>query len=436
MAYIYKYIPSSLELAGKNPKTQYTELFQQTLTNQFYNGSDWWTIQEESANGSEIYKDIDVRITHLINAETGLKMGDDWKTVLFKEIDHSIELGKRYIFDNNTWLTINTEFIKNLTGTCTIRRCNNTLRWIDEATGAYYEEPCCIEYLVKEPRDYATGGSPFITPGGFLHIEMQFNDRSNKIKQNQRFLFGNPGHWSCYKVVGTGINDFRNNQTYSNDSAKILVLDLVANFVNDELDDIVNGIADVYTNNYTVTLNKTSVSGKVGDTVQLIANTTYNGDTTSRTMTWESSNDLIATVSASGGVNLIKVGNCVITTAIKDNPTSASCEIIVTTSGSSYTDTQVIISPTTNYILESASAIYSVYLYENGAKLANTFTITCNPNTVPSANYTFSQTDGNHFSIINKLRDLNSYLTITCISGINTKTINISLRGGWLNDNI
>jgi hypothetical protein len=182
--YQYKYIPSANSLSkgsAGSPKDQYIDLFQKTLEDQFYNSSDWWNIQEETALGSDVYENVDVRITHVINAETGLKLGDDWKTILFKSIDHPIELGKHYIFDNSTWLTVNTELYKNLTGTCTVRRCNNTLRWIEESTGVYYEEPCCIEYMVKEPRDYATAGSPFITPGGFLHIEMQFNTRSNLI---------------------------------------------------------------------------------------------------------------------------------------------------------------------------------------------------------------------------------------------------------------
>ena len=67
-------------------------------------------------------------------------------------------------------------------------------------------------------------------------------------------MFGNPGHWTCYKVLGTGINDFRNTSTYDPSSARILTIDLIANFVNDALDDIVNGIADAYNNNYTLNL--------------------------------------------------------------------------------------------------------------------------------------------------------------------------------------
>jgi hypothetical protein len=185
MGYTYRFIPAAIAIRGQKdtrPKNEYIDLFQETLNEQFYNASDWWTIEEETQAGSQVYADIDVRIAHVINAETGLKLGDDWKTLLFKDIEHPIELGRQYIFDNNTWVTINSEIIKNLSGTCTIRRCNNTLRWIDEATGATYEEPCAIDYLVKEPRDYFTQGSPLTTPGGFLHIEMQLNDRSTLIR--------------------------------------------------------------------------------------------------------------------------------------------------------------------------------------------------------------------------------------------------------------
>ena len=300
MPYTYKYVPAGLLITGKRgktPKDDYIELFQQTLNNQFYNSSDWWTIQEETYVGSKEYVDLDVRINHVINTETGLDLGDDWKGLLFKDVNHPIDLGKHYLFDNNTWITVNTEFYKNLTGTCTIRRCNNMLRWIDEPTGVYYEEPCTIKYELKEPRDYSTGGSPFETPGGFMHMWTQFNENTNKIRQNQRFLFGNPEHWTCYKV-----------------------------------DDIVNGIASVNTNVYTLTLNRATAEGKVGDTIQLIPSITYNGDTTMRKVLWETSSFGVATVNDTGLVTLVRNGTCTITATIEGNPVHAACTITVTAS--------------------------------------------------------------------------------------------------------
>ena len=425
----YKHIIASMGISGQTPKEQYTNLFQETLNQQFYNAQNWYTIEEETSLGSKTYKAIDVRVAHLINAETGLKLGDDWKTLLFKEIDHNIEIGKLYSFDNNVWLTINTESLKNLTGTCAIKRCNNTMRWIDEATGFYYEEPCSLEYLVKEPRDYATAGSPFITPGGFINARVQFNERTNKIKQNQRFMFGNSGHWICYKVVGTGINAFNNLETYNNMSAGVMVFDMIANYVNEELDDIINGIADVYTNVYTLSLSSSTVEGSVNSTFQLSTNVTYNSETTTRPITWSSSNELVATVSSTGLVTMKKIGTCVITANITGNPISDTCGITVSASPS--VNANVVISPSVNFVYEGIKKSYSVFLYEDGVVQADTFTITCNPNTITSEYYTFTVVDGNHFTIENLKKELTSYLTITCVSGTNTKTMDIKLKGGW-----
>lgn len=435
--YTYKHIPSSIYAGakkGNDPKQQYIDLFQQTLNEQFYNSSSWWTIQEETGIGTEKYANMDVRINHVINAETGLKLGDDWKTVLFPDLNHQLDLGLRYIFDNNTWIVINTEVIKNIAATCTIRRCNNTLRWIDESTGVYYEEPCAIEYLVKEPRDYITQGSPFPTPGGFLHIIVQLNERSGKINENQRFLFGNPEHWTCYKVTGTGINDFTNVTTYDNTSAHILTLDLIANFLNEELDDIINGICDVRTNVYHVTLNSGSISGSPTGTIQLNANVIYNGDSVTRAIEWKSSNPAVASVSGSSGSTLVAFnanGNCTITASVYGNPASDTCW--VTVSASPTMNNNILINPNTNYILEGTNRTYSVYLYENNIKSSGSFVITCSGSNVPSTSYIFTQTDGNHFKVTNILKDLTSHLTVQCTTGsvVAPKMFDIFLRGAW-----
>lgn len=422
---------------GNSPKDQYIDLFQHTLDEQFYNASNWWTVSEETALGSQVYTDVDVRIAHLINAETGLKMGDDWKTILFKDITHPVELGKQYVFDNSTWLTINTEILKNLTATATIRRCNNTLRWIDEPTGAYYEEPCAIEYMVKEARNYATQGSPFITPGGFLKIYVQLNERTGKINENQRYLFGNAEHWTCYKVIGTGLNDFRNDVTFDNTSGKVLVIDLIADFINEELDDIVNGICDVQTNVYNLTLSASAISGSPLGSHRLYASVLYNGKTVDRPIEWTTSSSAVATVSGSSLMGTVLftagsvTGSAVITANIKNNTTSASC--LVTTSASPTANKEIQISPDKNYVLEGKTETYAVYLYSNGVQQADTFTFSCNGSSVPSANYTFTQVDGNHFSVKNILRDVSSYLIISCVcaSGSITRTYNINLQGAW-----
>jgi len=432
----YQYTRASIRAGaqkGTVPKSDYVDLFQHTLDEQFYNASNWWTIQEETEIGSREYRPIDVRIAHVINAETGLKLGDDWKTLFFKSTETPPMLGRIYVFDDNVWLTTNIETEKNLTATCTIRRCNNTLRWLDEETGHFYEEPCAIEYLVKEPRDYATQGSPFKTPGGFLHIEAQFNTRTNLISENQRFLFGNPRHWTGYRVIGTGINDFRNTKTYEWREAKVITIDMIADFVNDELDDVINGIANAGVNLYTVDITETNINGAPGDMIDLHASVTYNGHSAIRNIIWNSSDRSIASVDSAGKVTFLSVGECTITANIEGNPTADTCSVIVTETP--LINNEIRLSPDKNYVLEGATQEFSVYLYNNNILQADKFTITCNPNGISPDNFVFTGGSSiNSFTVQNKIRDLNSKLTITCVCETEaiSKDIDVYLRGAWL----
>jgi hypothetical protein len=429
----YEYTKAGNLINSKTPQDNYIDLFQETLNNQFDNASNVWTIQEEYPDYSKSYTNTQVRISHVINAETGLKLGDDWKTLYFKDLNHPIQVGKLYYFDENVWITINTEIIKNLGATATIKRCNNVLKWIDAKTGAMYEEPCSLEYLVKEPRDYTNSGAAMIVPGGFVNIRAQFNERTNIIRANQRFMFGNAENkadsWVCFRILATGKNTFMNLKTYDNMSTGVIVLDAIANYVNDETDDIVNGIADLYSNQYEVLLNKTSISAEVGTTYQLTSEVRQEGETITRDVEWVSSNIKIATVSNAGLVTMVSSGTVGITAKIVDNPTSALCTVTITENPTTITD--ILISPNKNYVLESDNRTYEVYLYKNNTKQADTFTITCNPNTIPLTSFTFEQIDGNSFKITNTLKNLESYLTITFVSGTNEKTMNIYLRGAW-----
>jgi hypothetical protein len=105
--------------------------------------------------------------------------------------------------------------------------------------------------------------------------------------------------------------------------------------------------------------------------------------------------------------------------------------MLLVVSGSPAINNSIMITPDKNYVLEGSTQLYAVYLYRNDVIQADTFTIVCNGNAVPATSYSFLQTDGNHFSVLNNLRDLNSYLTIQATSGSNIKTFDIMLRGAW-----
>lgn len=240
----FKYYPIS-----PNPPSSASyvlvEQFQALLTSQFSVATDVFDISEETTFASGSYVSLTARIVGAVDPLTQEKLGDDWKRILFSDINHSVSVGMKYYFNNCTWIVINCENIKSLTASVTVRRCNNVLRWVDPTSGSLMEEPCSIDYSYKNPKD-ATSTNAFITPGAYIRIYSQLNNKTKLIKDNQRFLFGNTGNWNCLRVFGGGALNFQNLTTTNNDSAQLLTLEVGTAFVNSDTDDIVNGIADRY----------------------------------------------------------------------------------------------------------------------------------------------------------------------------------------------
>ena len=77
-----------------------------------------------------------------------------------------------------------------------------------------------------------------------------------------------------------------------------------------------------------VTLDQTSASLKVGETVSLTA-TVKPDDATDKSVTWSSSNTSVATVSSSGIVTAIKAGSATITVNTNDGGKTATCSLTV-----------------------------------------------------------------------------------------------------------
>ena len=429
----YKFLNASLSTMDVNPnldqlKDSYVNYFQEVLNQEFENASDVWTIQEEIPFSSKLFQDVQVRLmSHVINNDSGDKIGDDYKKILFKDINHATGIGFMYFFDDNYYITINTDKTRQLAASSIIKRCNNTLRWMD-TQGGYHTVPCSIDYLIKQNRDYSTAGTSLVMPAATIQVHCQMNDESNLIRPNQRFLFGNPGNWNAYKILGGGVNNFNLLKTSDNTSTGIIRLTLDANYVNNETDDLVNGICDAFQLIYNINLSDHVLSGSIGGSRILIPELTKNGETASGSFVWVSSNPSVATVDINGNVTFISNGNCSIKCSLLNNVlVYDSCSVSV--SATPVTDYQVILSPDINYILQGDTQVFNVKLYLNGVAQLDTFTFTVNPNTIPSLNYVFSTIDGNNFSIKNIKKFVGDTLTVTCTSGLNSTQENITLKG-------
>lgn len=242
----YKYLDVGTPGYPPTPKQQWRSGFQALLTDQFANSSSYQQIYEETLFGTGDFFEVDVRVNRAINSSNGEKLGDDFKQILFVDLDHATGIGYKYYFENNYWITTFSEIIMSLGATCLVRRCNTRLRWIG-TDGVYYEEPCAIEYKISRPRDSIGTENP-VLPQGFVDVYAQLNDKTRGIRSNQRFLFGPKENRICLKVFGTGIQNALNQQTLDDSSSKLATFSMGGNYVNKDTDDLENGIADRYLN--------------------------------------------------------------------------------------------------------------------------------------------------------------------------------------------
>jgi hypothetical protein len=426
MPYTYTQIQSSLI---KPPKETYIEDFKERLESGFENSSDWFTIQEETSLGSEEYQDVDARINYVIAAETGEKMSDDFKMLWFKDTSHVVKLGTMFYFDNNYWLCINTEKIKSLTTAVTVKRCNNTLRWMDE-NGGIYNVPCTMaDPLVRENRDYATTGSAVVNVSGVIEVMVQFNNKTNKVKANQRFLFGNPDNWYCYKIFGAGVNNINLMNTEDLYSSGIIRYSMGGWQLNEDTDDLINGICDVNQNTYVLEVTPTALELNVGEQINITYSILHNGKYELGDVEWSSSNTGIIEVTG-GLVNPKQLGFATIIVKLKNNE-SVFTEIPVNVVREPNTNWEIRVSPKGNFVLEGTVSIFETHLYLNNSQSTNVFTYSIVVGNIPTENYVFTVIDGNKFSIENIEKCLSEYLIIRCVTSTYQKDIQILLRGGW-----
>ena len=256
----YKYYTSGSPTTFSSASQTWIDNFDANLNWQWDNASDLFWITEESSFASGSYVDVQVRINHGINSYTGAKLGDDWKLLLFKDRNHNVDIGLKYQFSDSVWLTINTEKLKNLACSVLTRRCNNVLRWMSSSGSEIYSEPCAIEYEIAGTDDNITSDN-IITPNGLIKVYTQQNSKTNTITENQRFLFGSPKNWVCFRVQGGGIRNFLNQKTVDNTSSQLLMLKMDTNYTNNDTDDLINGIADFY--KYTSSGSSTQVNNIV-----------------------------------------------------------------------------------------------------------------------------------------------------------------------------
>lgn len=398
--------------------------FQSLLNDQFRNSPTFQIVGEEVVFGSGSFVDVEVRVTKALSTTTGERLGDDFKNILYKDLNHAVGIGWMYYFDKNFWIVTFSEIIKNFGASAMVRRCNNVLRWVDE-NGAIFRQPCAIEYKISRPRDSI--GRDLVIPQGYIDVYTQLNERTKHICGNQRFLFGSPSNRIAYKVFGDGVRSFLNQETLDDDSGRLLLLSMGGNYVNESSDNLVLGIADYYQNQYTLSLSPTTISGSAGNIYKIVPTLTSNGTQVTKPLNFISSSSCVTTT-GSGLITLVSNGSAIIRGYMVDNTSaSASVNVVVSASPLGY---EIRISPTPSQILEGDTEFYSCYLYDGGIIQSDPFTFSSG-SIVPSNHYSLVATSVNSFSVKNIERYLTEPLTVICTSGSYIKSIKVDLLGAW-----
>lgn len=232
----YDGLKSVVMLNDQYQKDQTQEVFEynQALFNeQFELLGNVYTIEEELVRGTQIFTPIRASVNTIRSLNSKTDIVDDYRSLLFKNLKYDAWLGKRYRFANNIWITVNINSINTVANHSVVQRCNNVLRWIDN-DGYLYEEPCIINSNIS--RTTTEQGTHIEVIDGELNVILQYNDITNKIGINQKFVIG--GQTYIVKMIDKG----RRMATFDENSVGLitLYLDVVVSSTDDDIDKIIN----------------------------------------------------------------------------------------------------------------------------------------------------------------------------------------------------
>lgn len=325
-------------------------------------------IEEEEIFGSNEFKSVEAVIQTAYDTYQKTVMGDDWKRLVFKDLKHPVDEGKRYRFnvefekidipedEKSIWLTANTNRTSSTRGIL-IRRCDSFFTIPSKDKKEIHYEPVSLEADFKYINFYAD--TTITVPQAEMYAIMQYNQYTKHIKINHRFVVGpvnleDREDNTVFKVKA--VNKFQSCATYSVKDIPFVILALERSLV-DANDDF--------------------------ETRIMSQNATYNNDETDDTNN------------------------------IPDEKMGYFIKI----------DSNI---NTNNKILLNTQCDFSCYIYDNNDNIVD-IPIDINVDLLSTVNdmyyYDFIRNDNNHFSIFNKKAYMKDKLRIMCTAEINNEII-------------
>ena len=308
---------------SEQPNEFYRGLQQAFINAQWDNTTALITVQEQDGFGLDTYHDIEVWINKVIGiTSTFMKNGEDFRQLLFREIDRKCYRGLYYIFENCYWLADFTNPSQGLSTDITVRRCNNVLKIVDPDNGSIFSIPCTVDYDLTSPTILVN--SYILTPNSHAIVYVQGNkDTLRLFTLNKRFMFnGRPFKLYAYQDTL--------NQVYNEETPPILYMDLYLDELHAQ-DDRENNVAYNGDFNYTITINADDMNLLHGATGRLDATVALNGEEVARNVVWRTSDENVVTINEDGIYEVV-------------GESGASAEISATLDGNALITSQITIS--------------------------------------------------------------------------------------------
>ena len=397
--------------ATKPPNETWKQGLQALVDSEFINASTYYQdVEEEVEFGTLEFRQIDVRVNSLVDAKTGQRINEDYKSLIFPNINYHVPVGTRFRFDNNIWIVFSVDNIKTDTASVYVRRCNNVMITQDDY-GNIHEEPVYLDYKVTENqlfRNYTVD-----VPSGRIQFFCQNNKWTKHIDINDRFIFGQ----DVYKVRERSEFDRRN--TFDKNS--VHMLSFYADLDNKgENDNFQLNIANYKLFDYRIDVIN-SIIDKVDTYGKVIASVYLNNSILDdEPIIYTSTNEDIAVIDENTGeFKLLSPGNCEFICRMANKISiSSSINVIVEKNIEVEPKYECVITPDTGVIKLNKTVGFSVYEFVNGIQTDTVFYIDCSG--VSNKNYEFIAKNGNEFSITN-LKQSEHRLKITCKNAVKDK---------------
>lgn len=191
----YKFYDAYLAMAQSTSVEYYQQDLQDLIDLEFDDVAPNYTIQYED-NGT--FKNIQSIISQVIQPKTGENLGDDYKKLVLRDNSLHFDLGSMFKFDNYYWLVINASNIKSMTTSFIVRKCNYTLKWLNDV-GSPIQEPCIVDYFSFTTGSNVNETNYIRTGGKTRYIVLRNNVENYKVLRDRRFILDR----ISYRVVST-----------------------------------------------------------------------------------------------------------------------------------------------------------------------------------------------------------------------------------------